>query len=640
MQVPKRLLYLLGVILLLSTSIVLWLGDDEGNLAEEEIQPQIKQSERDGILAEDLALTSSLFIQQLAKQLEEWAKLDFSGQTLTKEFEQEINDHPHFNSFALIKDNRVVMQTAHFPDDPFAVLDLKTKKDQSLIYSDPYTSGEKPFMLIARQDDDHKQWFVGEVDLAFIKDFIGDMASVADANGHFFIGGEQTDVQVKDKQQTNMKNEQSVPEVGWTIVVQSQESDSQDMEEHYREGEVLVKFASKEAADNWLVHHQQFNVLKRFDAYCVLRHPEQSTADLIQYLQTDPHVQKVEPNYIYTKQEQAAGNVPNDEFFAPYQWNLSQIKAEAGWDITEGAENVTIAVLDTGVEEHHQDLAAKLVDGFNVIEENDDFQDQHGHGTHVAGIAAAVTNNLTGIAGVSWHNTIMPVKVLNEKGEGGLFELINGIIWATDHGAKVINMSLGDEEHSDLLYDAIRYAYEHDVVLVAAAGNDNVDVPMYPAAYPEVLAVSAVDHLEEKAVFSNYGDYMDVAAPGEHIPSTFVNDQYVFMSGTSMAAPHVAGLAGLIRSLHPELSNREVMNLIRQTADDLGPPGHDPYYGYGQINVYQALDHLSKGKSIVDPDAQQNGTPESIPHGETQEPLHPVPFVIKWINRLIEWIRT
>ncbi|GGK14406.1 hypothetical protein GCM10010965_04320 [Caldalkalibacillus thermarum] len=638
MRVSKRWFYLLGVILLLSVSGVLWLGNQEENLAEEEIEPQISNTERDGILAKDLALTSSLFIQQLAKQLEEWSKLDFSGQTLTQQFEKEIREHPHFHSFGLIKNNHVLVKTDDFPADPFKLIDLNGKSNRTFIYSNPYSRNGKPLMLIAYQDD-RQQWFVGEVDLAFIRDFIGDMASVADANGHFFIGGEQPDVQVKKKPQQKLHNEERVPEVGWTIVVQSKEDDSNESQAHYREGEVLVKFTSADAADSWLADHRHFKVLRRFQSYCVLKHPERSTAELIQELQQDPSIVKVDPNYIYTKQEATAENVPNDEFFGPYQWNLSQIKAEAGWDITVGEENVVIAVLDTGVDTRHQDLAEKLVEGFNVLDESSDFQDNHGHGTHVAGIAAAVTNNITGIAGVSWNNTIMPVKVLDKNGAGGLFEVINGIIWATDHGAKVINMSLGDDEHSDLLYDAVRYAYEHDVVLVAAAGNDNVDVPMYPAAYPEVLAVSAVNHLQEKAAFSNYGDYIDVTAPGEHIPSTFINNQYVFMSGTSMAAPHVAGLAGLIRSLNPDLSNREVMDLIRQTADDLGPIGHDPYFGYGRINVYQALDHLSKEKSIEELDAAEKEAPQTFPQQEEQEPPKPVSFVIKWINRLLERIR-
>jgi thermitase len=200
-----------------------------------------------------------------------------------------------------------------------------------------------------------------------------------------------------------------------------------------------------------------------------------------------------------------------------------------------------------------------------------------------------VTNNVTGIAGTSWNNKLMPIKVLNEYGEGSLYEVAAGIRWAVDHGARVINLSLGDPQFSQTLYDAVRYAYEHDVVLIAAAGNDNVDQPMFPAGYEEVLAVSAVNRNAQKAVFSNFGEHIDVAAPGEHIPSTFPDNQYVFMSGTSMAAPHVAGLAGLIRSLRPDLSNDQVLEVIRRSAKDLGDEGVDIYYGHGNISVANAL---------------------------------------------------
>jgi len=255
---------------------------------------------------------------------------------------------------------------------------------------------------------------------------------------------------------------------------------------------------------------------------------------------------------------------------------------------------VAIAILDSGVDPEHEDLKERILIGYNAFENNAEFHDDNGHGTHVAGITAATTNNAIGIAGVSWFNPILPVKVLNQDAEGTAFEVASGIRWATDQGAKVINMSLGDSFNSKILYDAIKYAYKNDVVLIAAAGNENEETPMYPAAYEEVIAVSAVDDRRHKAVFSNYGDHIDVTAPGEHIPSTFLDNSYVMMSGTSMAAPHVAGLAGLIRSIKPKLSNSEVTDIIRLSASDIGPTGFDPYYGHGEINVVRALRMLQK----------------------------------------------
>jgi len=191
----------------------------------------------------------------------------------------------------------------------------------------------------------------------------------------------------------------------------------------------------------------------------------------------------------------------------------------------------------------------------------------------------------------------MPIKVLDQSGAGTLFDVAEGIIWATDNGAKVINLSLGNYAESKYLHDAIKYAYSKDVVMVAATGNDNTDELGYPASYPEVLGVSAVDSFQSRAEFSNYGDYIDVMAPGVNIPSTYPDNQYAALSGTSMASPHVAGLAGLIRALNPSLTNEEVYNLIKDTATDLGAPGKDIYYGYGQININKAVNKATPEKT-------------------------------------------
>ncbi|MNW55025.1 Minor extracellular protease Epr precursor [compost metagenome] len=227
--------------------------------------------------------------------------------------------------------------------------------------------------------------------------------------------------------------------------------------------------------------------------------------------------------------------------------------------------------------------------GYNVINPDEDPLDDVGHGTHVAGIISAKVNNNEGIAGMMWGGKLLPVKALDNTGSGTTYSVAQGIIWATDQGAKVINLSLGNYADAQFLHDAIKYAYDRDVVLIAATGNDNTERPGYPAAYPEVLSVSATDYNLNRASFSNYGDYIDVMAPGESIASTYPDNQYAALSGTSMASPHVAALAALIRSINPELKNTEVMDIIRKNVIDLGDNGRDKYFGYGQIDVYSAL---------------------------------------------------
>lgn len=281
--------------------------------------------------------------------------------------------------------------------------------------------------------------------------------------------------------------------------------------------------------------------------------------------------------------------VPNDLLYGAYQWNLPAIETERGWALSRGNDDIVIAVLDTGVQLDHPDLRGRIAEGVNLVGEGDP-EDDVGHGTHVAGIIAATVNNGEGVAGLSWRGRVMPVKVLDSTGSGTTYSVAEGIIWATDHGADVINMSLGNYASAEFLHDAIRYAYDRGVVLVAASGNDNTDQPGYPAAYPEVFAVAATDAGDNKAPFSNYGDYIDVAAPGDAIASTYPGNQYAALSGTSMASPHVAALAGLIKAVNPDLTNREIMDIMRKTAVDLGEKGRDIYFGYGRIDVMRALE--------------------------------------------------
>lgn len=310
-------------------------------------------------------------------------------------------------------------------------------------------------------------------------------------------------------------------------------------------------------------------------------------------------VRYAEPHFLYMTNDtipEAAGRfrtyaafVPNDMLYARYQWNLPQIETAEGWEISQGSGDVVVGVVDTGVDLDHPDLQTHLVEGLNLVSPDRSPMDDVGHGTHVAGVISALVNNTEGVAGMSWHNPVMPIKALDYSGAGSTYTVAQGIIWATDHGAKVINLSLGNYADAEFLHDAIRYAFDRDVLLVAASGNDNTERPGFPAAYPEVFAVAATDSRQQRASFSNYGDYIDVAAPGVTIASTFPHNQYAALSGTSMASPHVAALAALIRSANPRLKNTDVMEIMRRTAIDLGPVGKDKYFGYGLIDVKQAL---------------------------------------------------
>lgn len=371
---------------------------------------------------------------------------------------------------------------------------------------------------------------------------------------------------------------------------------------HFIENEVTVKFTRHPNDQELQAICKAIDgkIKKHIDDTCIFKSQKMTTAELIDYFETRGDVRFAEPNYLLLPNK-----VPNDQYYREYQWNLPMLNMENSWDITDGSEDVIVAVVDTGVDLQHPDFRGKLVEGYNVLTGDNQADDDNGHGTHVAGIIAAKTNNNAGIAGISWNSKIMPVKGIGADGTGSAFDIATGIKWAADNGASVINLSVGNYSPSQVLQDAVSYAYERDVVLVAASGNDNTEQPSYPAAYPEVLAVGAVDYRGERAEFSNFGDYVDVVAPGVDIPSTFIDNQYAALSGTSMASPHVAGLAALIRSANGELSNREVMDIIRRTSVDQGAAGQDPYYGFGIINSADALTSVAE-EAEQPPAAQEN----------------------------------
>lgn len=292
-------------------------------------------------------------------------------------------------------------------------------------------------------------------------------------------------------------------------------------------------------------------------------------------------IEYAEPNYRF----RAFEVIPNDPYFRYYQYGPQLIQAPSAWEVTQGTEDVLIAVVDTGVDLDHPDLSGKLLRGYDFVQRDSTPDDRNGHGTHVAGIAAALTNNRRGVAGIAPRVKILPVRVLDADGDGSLDQVANGIIYAANQGAKVMNLSLGAPYDAYTLRRAIEYAWSRGCIIVAAAGNDGSNTPNYPAAYPSVISVASVDQNDRKSQFSNYGLSVDVAAPGSDILSTYHNGYYAYLSGTSMAAPHVAGLAGLLASQGRTQS--QINDAIRNTADPIAGTG--VYWTHGRVNANEAV---------------------------------------------------
>jgi subtilisin family serine protease len=274
-------------------------------------------------------------------------------------------------------------------------------------------------------------------------------------------------------------------------------------------------------------------------------------------------------------------------------WNIERVGATSSWGISTG-DPVKVGVIDTGIDLKHPDLQANIKGGYNAIYPWKSPNDDNGHGTHVAGIIAALNNSI-GVVGVGPNINLYAIKVLNASGSGYLSDVIEGLDWARTNGMQVVNMSLGTSQDVESFHNAILNAYNAGVVIVAAAGNSGGAVS-YPAAYPEVIAVSATDQNNQIASFSSRGPEVDLAAPGVNIYSTYKGQSYATLSGTSMATPHVTGAAALTidtKKCDLNLDNictpAEVQQRLEQTAVDLGTQGKDNFYGSGLVNVYNAL---------------------------------------------------
>jgi len=276
---------------------------------------------------------------------------------------------------------------------------------------------------------------------------------------------------------------------------------------------------------------------------------------------------------------------PNDPLW-DQQWGPQRIHCAQAWNNGTGSNSVKIAIVDTGVDYNHEDIAGNYVSGgYDWVNNDNDPMDDNNHGTHCAGIAAAVMDNNIGIAGVA-QVKIMAEKVLDSGGHGSSSDVASGITHAADNGANIISMSLGSSSPSSVIEDACDYAYnDKGVVLVAASGNDGQPQVSYPAAYDTVIAVGAIDTNDQRCDFSNYGDDLELMAPGYRVVSTIPGNDYDFYTGTSMACPHVAGVAALAKSLYPSQNNVWIRQKLIETAEDLGPAGWDEEYGYGLVDA-------------------------------------------------------
>ena len=268
------------------------------------------------------------------------------------------------------------------------------------------------------------------------------------------------------------------------------------------------------------------------------------------------------------------------------QWAWHTIEAFKAWNTTTGSPEIVIGIVDTGADLTHPDLQPKLVPGYDFVKHNDVPQDKNGHGTHVSGTAGADTNNDIGGAGMCPQCSIMPVRVLDKSGQGSLFNVAKGVVWAADHGAQVINLSLGGPGTRGL-HDALQYAWNKGAFLACAAGNEDTNKTdlAYPGAYSKCFSVASTTESDHRSGYSNFGKWVSVAAPGSSIFSDWLNNGYSTISGTSMATPHVAGLAGLLAS--QALNNTQIRDRICNTADRIGDTGR--YWKCGRINADKAV---------------------------------------------------
>jgi serine protease len=420
-------------------------------------------------------------------------------------------------------------------------------------------------------------------------------------------------------------------------------------EAEFLKGQVLVKFHDG-ISDNTMLEIQNAIGTGTISIHRMgvrkISVPEGMTEQqLVDLLNLDPRVDYAELNSVCH-----AFTTPNDPEYS-FQWHFPAVNAPSAWEISAGS-GIVVAILDTGIAYEDYPIpphelatvregitnyyrapdfgGTNFVAGYDFVNNDDHPNDNSSHGTHVAGTVAQTTNNRLGTAGLAFDCSLMPVKVLDYQGSGAAAELADGIYWAVDNGAEVINMSLGwfpGYDPGATVHDAVQYAYNHDVVMVASSGNWGTGTIAFPAAYPEVIAVGATKYDNGITDYSQYGPEQEVMAPGGDIyldenmdgevdgvlQQTFVGHSfgppevladptdfdYYFYDGTSMAAPHVAALAALMIA-NGQTGVENIRSILHATATDLGEPGWDEHYGYGLIDAYAALTYSGSGSGVGD----------------------------------------
>ena len=409
-------------------------------------------------------------------------------------------------------------------------------------------------------------------------------------------------------------------------------------ESEYVPGEIIVKFKPAASADEIASVNSICSASLLYTSphasYSLISVPlDKTVQEMVELYSQNPNVEYAEPNYITH-----AHWTPNDPYYDPYQWHLDNsvyggINMEAAWEFLGAPGNpgtgVIVAVLDSGIAYENYgaycrapDLAGTcFVSGYDFINDDAHPNDDHGHGTHVTGTIAQSTNNGIGVAGVAFDACIMPIKVFNAAGSGTHADFSDGVHYAVDHGADIINYSGGGNTSSTTMENACAYAYEHGVTIIASAGNEKEEgnLPSYPAAYDDyVIAVGATRYDEARAPYSNTGSYLDIAAPGGDVTVDQNSDGYgdgivqqtinletkdpcdfgyYFMEGTSMAAPHVSGVAALLVA-HGITGPDNIRQALESTAEDHGTAGWDEEYGWGIVDAYAALNYVSKTLTI------------------------------------------
>ena len=362
-------------------------------------------------------------------------------------------------------------------------------------------------------------------------------------------------------------------------------------------GRLLVKFRREVAVERARVVVAGFQArisgeLPRIGVQMIELPPQASETAYLNVFKARPEVEFAELDRLVPP----ADVTPNDTWYFA-EWHLPKISAPAAWSTTTGSSLITIAILDTGVDGTHEDLASKMVSGWNFYDNNADTTDVYGHGTPVAGTAAAASNNAKGVASVAWGCWIMPIRVSAPNGYATYSAIANGLTWAADNGARVANISYA-VTNSSTVSSAAQYFQSKGGAVSVSAGNQGTFDPSPDNPY--ILTVSATDPNDALYPWSNTGNNIDVAAPG-CVYSTLRGGGYNAACGTSFSAPIVAGAAALVLSVNPGLTGAQVTSILQKSADDLGPGGWDPSYGWGRVNAAKAVATAGGGSVDTQP---------------------------------------